>query len=104
MRLISLAAGAALLLGLAACGPEDPRAKDVLALSGDPARCGALYDHACAACHLNKAGWSTVMSLYGPVGFVSTLIRGVPKTKMPTFAAWSDQQLADVHAYVRALK
>ena len=104
MRLISLAACAALLLGLAACGPRDPRAKEVLALAGNPARGGALYDHVCAACHMNRAGWATVMWLYGPDGFVGTLIQGVPKSKMPSFAAWSDQQLADVRAYVRALK
>ena len=94
----------AALLALAACGPNEPRAKAVLALAGDPARGAALYDQTCAHCHQNRAGWSMVLSLYGPTGFVSTLIDGVPKTKMPSFAAWSDQQLADVYAYVRSLK
>jgi mono/diheme cytochrome c family protein len=44
------------------------------------------------------------LQLYGQDGFVSTMIEGVPRTRMPSFSAWTDQQLADVHAYVRAAK
>jgi mono/diheme cytochrome c family protein len=44
------------------------------------------------------------LQLYGQDGFVSTMIDGVPHTRMPSFAAWTDQQLADVRAYVRTAK
>jgi hypothetical protein len=42
--------------------------------------------------------------LYGQDGFVSTIIDGVPRSKMPSFARWPDQRLADVRAYIAAQK
>lgn len=104
MRLLPTIALAVLLSGLAGCGPNEPRAGKVLALAGDPQRGRVLYGQTCAACHKVSDAWPITLWLYRPVGFVSTLIDGVPRTKMPSFAAWTDQQLADVHAYVRALK
>jgi len=97
-------AWAMLALSLAGCAPHEPRAATVLALSGDPTRGQALYGQTCAQCHKAKAGWSLTLALYGPDGFVSTLIDGVPHSKMPSFASWSDQQLADLHAYIRTIK
>ncbi|MFI4935528.1 MAG: c-type cytochrome [Caulobacterales bacterium] len=93
---------AAVLLGLSACAPHEPRAKAVLTLVGDPARGSALYEETCARCHRKNAGWRFTLQWYGRDGFVSTLIDGVPKSRMPSFSAWSDQQLADVHAYIQA--
>jgi mono/diheme cytochrome c family protein len=105
MRGIPLAVvAAAALLGLGACAPHDPRAAAVLALSGDSARGGALYAQTCAHCHKRDAGWRSTLQIYGHDGFVSTLLDGVPHTRMPSFASWSDQQLADVHAYVRTAR
>jgi len=89
---------------LSACAPHDPRATAVLALSGDAARGRALYAQTCAGCHRGHAEWRLTLQLYGQDGFVSTMIEGVPRTRMPSFSAWTDQQLADVHAYVRAAK
>jgi mono/diheme cytochrome c family protein len=86
---------------LSACAPHDPRATSVLALSGDAARGRALYAQTCASCHRGDARWRLTLQLYGPDGFVSTIIDGVPKTKMPSFRAWTDQQLADVHAFIQ---
>lgn len=93
--------GIGLLAGLAACAPHAPRATSVLALGGDAARGAALYAQTCAHCHKGDAEWRLTLLVYGQDGFVSTLIRGAPGTRMPSFAAWSDQDLADVRAYVR---
>ena len=101
MRWTLREATVAVLLGLGACAPHDPRATSVLALSGDPARGQALYVQTCAHCHTRDAGWRLTLQLYGQGGFVSTLIDGVPHTRMPSFSSWTDQQLADVQAYVR---
>ena len=89
---------------LSACAPHDPRAASVLALSGDVARGRALYAQTCAGCHRGSGAWQLTLQLYGQDGFVSTMIDGVPHTRMPSFAAWTDQQLADVRAYVRTAK
>ena len=90
------------LMSLAACGPHEPRAKAVLALYGDPARGRALYAQTCGRCHGGgAAAWRWTLLFYGDDGVVSTMIDGGPHTRMPSFSSWSDQQLADVHAYVR---
>ena len=90
--------------GLAACGPHNPRAGAVLALKGDAARGRVLYARTCAGCHKGGAeAWRWTFPFYGDDGVVSTMIQGVPHTKMPSFAAWSDQQLGDVDAYLRAV-
>lgn len=94
----------ALLAPAAACAPHAPRAAAVLALPGDPARGRALYAEVCAGCHRPPAAWRLTLALYGRDGFVSTLIDGVPRSRMPSFAAWSNQQLSDVRAYVETLK
>ena len=89
---------------LAACGPHSPRAGAVLALKGDAARGRALFVGTCAGCHgSGAAAWRWTLRFYGDDGVVSTMIQGVPHTKMPSFSAWTDQQLADVDAYVRAV-
>lgn len=90
-----------MIQGLGGCAPHEPRAASVLALSGEPARGQALYSRTCAHCHARNGGWRLTLQIYGNDGFVSTLIDGVPHTRMPSFSSWSDQQLADVHAYIR---
>ena len=103
MGRILAAAAAVLILGVSACGPHEPRAKAVLALEGDATRGQALYAQTCARCHAGgAASWRWTLRFYGDDGVVSTMIDGVPHTRMPSFAAWSDQRLADVHAYLRA--
>jgi mono/diheme cytochrome c family protein len=76
----------------------------VLALAGDPARGRVLYGETCARCHRSAAGWGVTLAWFGPVGFVSIMIDGAPHSRMPSFAAWPDQQLSDVHAYIASLK
>jgi len=94
----------AALQGLAACAPHEPRAATVLALAGDPARGRTLYGQTCAQCHKGQQGWGLTLRIYGRDGVVSTLIRGVPHTRMPSFSSWTDQQLTDVLSYVETLR
>jgi mono/diheme cytochrome c family protein len=89
------------LAGLSACAPDTPRARSVVALQGDAARGGALYERTCSQCHHDEKYWWVVIALYGASGVVSTVINGVPNTKMPAFADMTDQQLADLYAYLR---
>jgi mono/diheme cytochrome c family protein len=88
------------VLSLGACAPHDPRADRVLALKGDAARGEALYRSVCATCHKSEKGWAMTFDLLGHAGVMSMVIDGVPKSPMPAFAAWPDQSLADVHAYM----
>lgn len=101
MKTIVAVATLLALPGLAGCARHEPRAKAVLALSGVPSRGRVLYERTCANCHPGNAGWRWTLRLYGADGFASTLIDGVPRSRMPSFASWSDQQLADVEAYIR---
>ena len=89
---------------LSGCAPHDPRATSVLALSGDVSRGRGLYAQTCAGCHRGDSEWRLTLQIYGQDGFVSTMIDGVPHTRMPSFSTWTDRQLADVHAYVQAAK
>jgi mono/diheme cytochrome c family protein len=89
------------LSGLSACAPDTPRARSVAALQGDAARGGALYEQICSQCHHDATNWGIVIALYGASGVVSTVINGVPHTRMPAFASMTDQELADLYAYLR---
>jgi mono/diheme cytochrome c family protein len=89
------------VLALSGCAPDTPRARSVVALQSDAARGGALYEQNCSQCHLDPTNWGVVLALYGASGVVSTVINGVPHTRMPAFAGMTDQQLADLYAYLR---
>lgn len=89
-------------LSLGACAPHDPRADRVLAVKGDAARGEALYRSVCTNCHKSEKGWGMTIDLLGHAGVMSMVIDGVPKSPMPSFAAWPDRDLADVHAYMNA--
>lgn len=98
---------ALLALLLPACGPsaeEVDRAEAVAGLIGDAEAGSALFATGCASCHgadgtggsgpdlLPVASWPTdevvLVLLQGP-------------WSMPSFADWSDQELADVTAHVQ---
>ncbi|MBL6853760.1 MAG: cytochrome c [Alphaproteobacteria bacterium] len=76
----------------------------MLALKGDPVRGEAIYEKTCSQCHQSKSGWSYTISIYQPQGVLSTVIDGVKGSKMPSFAAYSNRDLADLYAYVATLK
>ena len=89
---------------LTACAAHDPRAGNVLAHQGDPVQGQRLYAAACVRCHAVESSWPLTLTFYGADGVVSAVIDGVPESRMPSFAGWSDQQLADVLAYLRTLR
>jgi mono/diheme cytochrome c family protein len=92
-------------LWLAGCAPHDPRADGIAALAGDPAKGEALYREACARCHSETgAKLKYGLALYGLAGSISIVIDGVPSTKMQAYSQYSDQQIADLFAYLRSFR
>ncbi|MCA9494765.1 MAG: c-type cytochrome [Myxococcales bacterium] len=99
----------ALWLCLAACGPseeERTRADDVAELPGDAAVGAALYDEACARCHGPEGAGASARDLFDastwPADEVVLVLLQGPRV-MPSFADWSDDDLADVVAFVQEL-
>lgn len=91
-----------LLLTLLACADES-RENDILALNGDPDRGETLFG-ACAGCHgADGSGGDGGPGVEGEGGRegLETILYG--EDSMPAYASWSDQDLADVLAYVDAL-
>lgn len=87
------------------CGPAT-RADQVATLTGVAASGRGVYEANCSSCHGSSGrGTTTGVSLAsartkGATDFLGKVIEGVPGTAMSTFASLSDQQLADVYAYV----
>jgi mono/diheme cytochrome c family protein len=107
----AIVAGAALI----GCGLSTvPRAKEVAALPGKSANGAGIYDADCRSCHGadGKGGNRSepnamhhtmlgALRVYSAPEMITLMIQG--RDKMPGFARYSDQQLADVYAYVLAL-
>jgi mono/diheme cytochrome c family protein len=87
------------LLGMTGCGPHDPRADAIAAMKGETAKGEVLYRDACARCH-GDTGAKLVdgVAWYGLVGSISLVIDG--GYKMPAYPRYSDQQIADLFAYI----
>jgi mono/diheme cytochrome c family protein len=88
--------------------PTGERADAILALDGDIAAGSVLYGNTCVLCH-GPDGKGGIGEFSGadltatdrdPRGIVLVLLLGIPETRMASYAAWPDQDLADVHAYV----
>jgi mono/diheme cytochrome c family protein len=95
-------AGAIVLLGIASCAPHDPRADAIAAIKGEPAAGEALYREACARCHGDSGTKLTSgVAWYGLVGSISLVIDG--GYKMPAYPQYSDQQIADLFAYIGSI-
>ena len=93
------AAGAIVLLGIAGCAPHDPRADTIATIKGDPAAGEVLYREDCARCHGDTgAKLTSGVAWYGLVGSISLVIDG--GYKMPAYPQYSDQQIADLFAYI----
>jgi len=79
------------------------RVDDIVAIDGDPAEGEALFQSTCASCHGSYGeGTDSGRQLLG-VGFdeetvVSAVLTGVGT--MPSYSTFTDQQVADVYAYL----
>ena len=95
-------------LALTACsGGDDDDVAAILALDGSPTAGKAVYDNKCASCHKpDGSGDSTFPSLVTKVpqesdeDIIEVILNG--KGAMQGFRdELSDQQVADLHAYLR---
>jgi mono/diheme cytochrome c family protein len=87
------------LLAIAGCGPHDPRADTIAAMKGDASKGEVLYRDICARCHgQNGKQLADAMGWYGLIGSISLVIVG--GYKMPANPQYSDQEIADLFAYI----
>jgi mono/diheme cytochrome c family protein len=88
---------------LGGCAPHDPRADAIAALNGDAAAGEALYRKACTPCHGDTgAKLARGSAWYGGAGSISIVIDG--GWKMPAYPQYSDQQVADLIAYIGSFR
>jgi len=112
-RLSSVIIGAtlALTLALAGCG-GDPvpatRAQTIEAITGSATQGKSTYDAQCGACHGSdgkgtSVGSSLVSSVKTRTGeaFINAIIVGVSGTSMSAYGTLSDQEIANLFAYVK---
>ncbi len=100
-------------LALAGCGAaQNTRATQVLALTGNAGAGSVVYIATCESCHASDGSGtpsSDNVSLKArvktrdPEAFVGFIIDGVPGTGMVGFPTLTDQQLADVYAYIKGV-
>ena len=96
---------------LAACGPAT-RAQKVAALTGTATAGKTTYDQVCASCHgATGQGSSAYPTLVEPAKNDSVeeiagyIIDGVKGTEMAAYGSvYTDQQIADLVAYVKTFK
>ena len=105
-RLPALVITTLLLLFLAACG-EDSGSSDRLAsvssLTGDTSSGKSLYSAQCASCHgaTGTGGSGPAVTGEDETETIEAMLNG--PDEMPTFTGLSDQQLADLAAFVVSL-
>lgn len=108
MRRILIAA--AILTFAPACSEENPDTDAILALSGDTANGKLAYDNNCASCHmadgsgndsLNYPSLAEHAKHESDSEIITIVLDG--EGAMPSFRAnLSDQEVADILAYMRA--
>jgi mono/diheme cytochrome c family protein len=116
VRLPRIVLAVALFLPLFGCGSANQSAVAAAALPGNPVLGQQLYVAACVSCHgrdskgtelaVHKGRRVSLPSAsrwYKPAPFIAFVIQGVPRTTMPAFPNYTDQQLADIDAYLRSL-
>jgi mono/diheme cytochrome c family protein len=103
MRVALVAIGVTALVWIAGCAPaHDPRADAIAAIKGEASAGEVLYREACARCHADAVGLAKGASWYGLVGSISLVIDG--GWKMPAFPRYSDQEIADLFAFIGSLR
>lgn len=112
-RLSSVIIGTALSLSLALAGcGGDPvpatRAQTIEAITGSATQGKTSYESQCAACHgLDGKGTSGGSDLVNSVktrtgeAFINAIIVGVSGTSMSAYGTLSDQEIANLYAYVK---
>jgi mono/diheme cytochrome c family protein len=102
-RLFTLAS---LLTLLSACGPSD-RALSIADLEGDATTGAPLYTTHCASCHGATARGGSGPNLLSELGeeddadLIDVILEG--DGDMPGFSNLSDQEIADMMAYLKSL-
>jgi mono/diheme cytochrome c family protein len=95
-----------LLLSLLACA-DDARVGEILALTPDTDEGSALYATSCTGCHGTDAtggsGPDLVSELHHSDEHLLVYILD-GDGDMPSYADWSDQELADLMGYLRSLE
>jgi mono/diheme cytochrome c family protein len=98
---------------LTSCGTATPptRAQTIAGLTGVAATGQMLYMQQCVSCHgpagdaatpsTNNKSMVTYVKANTADAAIGILVDGVPNTAMVSFAALSNQQLADIYAYVK---
>jgi mono/diheme cytochrome c family protein len=113
MKRLSLVVLSLTVLAFTSCGTATPptRAQTIAGLTGVAATGQNLYMQQCVSCH-GPAGDAMTASTDNKsmVAYVKAntsdavigiFIAGVPMTSMVSFQALSDQNLADIYAYVK---
>lgn len=95
-----------LLLSLFACA-DAARIEEVLALTPDTDAGSALYATSCTGCHGADATGGSGPDLVDELShsdehLLGSIIDG--DGDMPSYADWSDQELADLMGYLRSLE
>jgi mono/diheme cytochrome c family protein len=104
------------VIAISGCMEINPRAERIAALTGVAATGQSRYTASCADCH-GADGKGTNKSVVGglTISLVKTrkvhttpesltyLLDGIAGTTMEGYSSWTDQQLADVWAYVTSL-
>ena len=95
-----------LLLSLFACA-DDARIGEVLDLTPDTEAGATLYAESCAGCHGEDATGGSGPDLVGELSHTDEHLLGYiidGDGEMPSYADWTDQELADVMGYLRSLE
>ncbi|MFO0640254.1 MAG: cytochrome c [Polyangiaceae bacterium] len=105
MHTFWLVSASVLAAAVVACSSSDPRADTIAKLTGDAAAGKATYTSQCASCHgADAKSGTTAKNITGESNaeaYAQILAGG---GGMPAFSSLSDQQIANVWAYVLTLK
>jgi mono/diheme cytochrome c family protein len=98
--------------GLVGCHHVNPRAEQIAQLEGDEGAGEGVYVADCVECHGEDGvgtealhngvpvNLTTASHYYREVVFLTMIIDGVDGTEMEPWGSLSDQEVADVYAYI----